>query len=1572
MKKITFGIMKSHKKYTFSIYLMFLLMGQIAFAQFPDPYCEVSFPSGVEPITLVQFGEINNTSTNETSDAEDGFELEDYTELSATITPTLSYEITLKGNTAGSFTNYFRVYIDWNQNGDFSDEGELYNIGTIYGSTGLDDDSATATITVPLNALQGTTRMRITKKFNANAGACNTTGFGQAEDYTIIVTDVPSCLSPINVESNNITAFTAVIEWEEQDSEVAGYDYYYSTDNTVPNEETIPSGYVEDGTSAELSGLSSDTEYYVWVRGNCGEGDVSIWSAIESFTTLESCFAPSDIEGTVLQQSFAVSWTAPDEVPANGYEYFYSTENTAPDAETIPSGNTEDTSVTINDLEPNTTYYIWVRGNCGEGDVSVWSDSENFTTDCLPLTLPTAIEDFSSFTGAMPSPDCWKEAKGTLGTDPISLNVGTSTWTNLNFNNSSAHPNQRAAFINLYGSDAEWIISPAIDLGDGSVNYQLEFDALVTPWTGTAAVTAMAEKFVKIVVSTDGGDTWSEANVIQTYDNNNIPAQMVSEAIQLAGYTGVVKIGFYAYSNTNTPDLRFYIDNWQVSETPACISPSDVEVADIDVNSIVINWTASESSPANGYEYYYSEVNTAPTESTTASGSVTAGEISASVSGLTAATQYFVWVRSNCADGYSEWVPATSFYTLCDAPEILTTDASDICGQGTATLSATTSAGDIKWYATETSSTVLAAGAEYETELLTETTSYWVQASTSSLDNNSGKAAPPSSATGTTLTNWGIVFNAEADVELKSVSVYSTSAGTVDIKIMNESMTTELYSTGNVTIENGGTETPNVIPLNFTLESGNGYRMVVKSSSGVNLIRENSGVTFPYNGSDDKLNVVASEWGGITTSNYYYFYDIVYTTLCSSEREEVVVTVTDAPEITVSDDATICAGENAEISVSSDNEDYTYNWMPGNLDGATQTVTPEETTTYIVTATDAVSGCVTISEVTVNVNAVPVANIDTDVIEICEGTVEPLTVNGALVTGDAVIGTGTTAPSTTSYPNPLSAYYGGAKTQILFRADELEAQGLVSGATINSLSFDLFASTANTCNDLTIRLGSTAEEELADGFVSSTGFTTVYNNDYTPVTGTTGLVPFSFTTPFVWNGDNIIVEIVHNQGNNGNGSGTRTRTTTTSFNSVYYGAADGITPAGAASIDALDLEDFDTDNTSTLRPNIVFNYEIVNTAVWSPVEGLYTDSEGTVAYNGEDLATVYIKPTVATTYTVTVSNDAGCFDTATVDVTINIVDAPTIENTEITFCNAGTVADLQATGDNIQWYADETGGEALAEDTSLTEGTYYASQTVDGCESSARTAVTVSINVVEAPIAEAQQSFCNSATVADLMSEDENAVWYNASEDGSILADDTELENGAMYYAATIDGDCESMLRTEVTVTINVIAAPTGDAVQQIAVDNIEDATIEDLTVETEDGAVVSWYASEEDFEVVNALPEGTVVVSGETYYAAQTVGECTSQELFAVTVDVVLGKENFDINAFSYYPNPVNDVLNLAYSQDITSVTVFNLLGQQVVSMQPNATEVRIDMSKLAEGGYIINIQSGNTFKSVKVLKKK
>ncbi|MCC5654802.1 T9SS type A sorting domain-containing protein [Nostoc sp. XA013] len=85
---------------------------------------------------------------------------------------------------------------------------------------------------------------------------------------------------------------------------------------------------------------------------------------------------------------------------------------------------------------------------------------------------------------------------------------------------------------------------------------------------------------------------------------------------------------------------------------------------------------------------------------------------------------------------------------------------------------------------------------------------------------------------------------------------------------------------------------------------------------------------------------------------------------------------------------------------------------------------------------------------------------------------------------------------------------------------------------------------------------------------------------------------------------------------------------------------------------------------------------------------------------------------------------------------------------------------------------------------------------------------------------------------------------------------------------------------------------------------------------------------------------------------------------------DSSLKTTSFDNMSFKVYPNPVKDRLHLSYTENMSDVAIFNLLGQQVLSKKINATESQIDMSTLAGGTYLVKVNVGNQVKTLKIVK--
>ncbi|GAA4359080.1 M4 family metallopeptidase [Hymenobacter saemangeumensis] len=100
--------------------------------------------------------------------------------IGAGTSQTISFSAGFSGT---AYTEYWKVYIDYNKDGDFIDAGELVVSGSSSSSGTL-----SATFTVPTTARSGNTRMRLVMSDNSGTTSCNSYSYGETEDYTVNIT----------------------------------------------------------------------------------------------------------------------------------------------------------------------------------------------------------------------------------------------------------------------------------------------------------------------------------------------------------------------------------------------------------------------------------------------------------------------------------------------------------------------------------------------------------------------------------------------------------------------------------------------------------------------------------------------------------------------------------------------------------------------------------------------------------------------------------------------------------------------------------------------------------------------------------------------------------------------------------------------------------------------------------------------------------------------------------------------------------------------------------------------------------------------------------------------------------------------------------------------------------------------------------------------------------------------------------------------------------------------------------------------------------------------------------------
>ena len=310
-------------------------------------------------------------------------------------------------------------------------------------------------------------------------------------------------------------------------------------------------------------GASSDLYYYY--------DNISV-----SQGAAPSCFSPVSMTASSLTASSAViTWPAVTPTPGVGYEYYYSNTNVAPTgAGTATTALTEN----LSGLTSNTMYYVWLRSDCGSGDFSAWSGPFSFRTLCDAFPIPFN----ETFDSTSSSEACWTV---------LNVNADADLW-NLNYATTPITGDQSA---NMYtdgnaGNNDDWLISPKITLNG---NQRLVFKYKVQ--------SSSEPNDFRVMLSIAGNapaDFAFELAPLASYSNTATETMV----IPMSGISGDVYLGWHIPSG-GLDGWRLYIDDVVVEDIPAtpptCVAITSPVSGTADVSSGTITW-ASEIN-ATGY-----------------------------------------------------------------------------------------------------------------------------------------------------------------------------------------------------------------------------------------------------------------------------------------------------------------------------------------------------------------------------------------------------------------------------------------------------------------------------------------------------------------------------------------------------------------------------------------------------------------------------------------------------------------------------------------------------------------------------------------------------------------------------------------------------------------------------------------------------------------------------------------------------------------------------------------------------------------------------------------------------------
>ncbi|WP_413511027.1 fibronectin type III domain-containing protein [Myroides odoratus] len=350
-----------------------------------------------------------------------------------------------------------------------------------------------------------------------------------------------------------------------------------------------------------------------------------------------TCYRPVNIStNTITNNSVGIAWGILPGVSSVGVDYYIAQTNTPVDETTVATGTFtgNGTSGTINSLQPNTRYYLYLRNKCSATVNSDWSVATEIRTNLVAATLPYTenFENNPNFAFNNDSTNKWHVGNAVNNGGQRALYISNDNGT------TNAYTLVGAQVSHVYKD----FTIPA-----GTTDLSISFDwrcvgeGTTTDYFRVWAVPVSFEPAV-------GAQTTAATDRIRVgraqYNSNNafLNEVAVINASVFAGQTMRLVFEWRQDGGGGTQPPAA-IDNLGVSIV-TCSQPTGLVLNSLTHNTITASWTAVSN--VSSYDVYIGTTANRPADNATVT-NVTG--TTHTFQGLSPLTQYYIWVRSHCS-----------------------------------------------------------------------------------------------------------------------------------------------------------------------------------------------------------------------------------------------------------------------------------------------------------------------------------------------------------------------------------------------------------------------------------------------------------------------------------------------------------------------------------------------------------------------------------------------------------------------------------------------------------------------------------------------------------------------------------------------------------------------------------------------------------------------------------------------------------------------------------------------------------------------------------------------------------